>query len=180
MRKTLSWDSVVWMAAQLAWWATILKWLLVVWISTLLSKEPDLFAFVMLLTSQSSPSSMSLASCLVRFTFYFLGGFDINNLLFHSGTAQEYGGIIRHGAKILYAFAEATVPKITVITRKVTSPFQTLTSFRIADSDVFRLMEALMTLWVQNICEVMSITAGQQLKLPSWVQRWLEWNLCEI
>jgi propionyl-CoA carboxylase beta chain len=34
------------------------------------------------------------------------------------GTAQEYGGIIRHGAKLLYAFAEANVPKITVITRK--------------------------------------------------------------
>ena len=34
------------------------------------------------------------------------------------GTAQEYGGIIRHGAKILYAFAEATVPMITIITRK--------------------------------------------------------------
>src|SRR5688572_12716406 len=33
-------------------------------------------------------------------------------------TVQEYGGIIRHGAKLLYAFAEATVPKITVITRK--------------------------------------------------------------
>ncbi|XP_077927740.1 propionyl-CoA carboxylase beta chain, mitochondrial isoform X5 [Halichoerus grypus] len=33
-------------------------------------------------------------------------------------TAQEYGGIIRHGAKLLYAFAEATVPKVTVITRK--------------------------------------------------------------
>ncbi len=37
---------------------------------------------------------------------------------FMPGTAQEYGGIIRHGAKLLYAFAEATVPKITVITRK--------------------------------------------------------------
>lgn len=37
---------------------------------------------------------------------------------FLPGTAQEYGGIIRHGAKILYAYAEATVPKITVITRK--------------------------------------------------------------
>ena len=34
------------------------------------------------------------------------------------GTDQEYGGIIVHGAKLLYAFAEATVPKITVITRK--------------------------------------------------------------
>lgn len=34
------------------------------------------------------------------------------------GTAQEYGGIIRHGAKLLYAYSEATVPKITVILRK--------------------------------------------------------------
>ena len=37
---------------------------------------------------------------------------------FLPGTAQEWGGIITHGAKLLYAFAEATVPKITVITRK--------------------------------------------------------------
>mgnify|MGYP003349514698 CR=1 FL=1 len=37
---------------------------------------------------------------------------------FLPGTAQEYGGIIRHGAKLLYAFAEATVPKVTVVTRK--------------------------------------------------------------
>ncbi|PIO31102.1 hypothetical protein AB205_0209210 [Aquarana catesbeiana] len=37
---------------------------------------------------------------------------------FLPGTAQEYGGIIRHGAKLLFAFAEATVPKITIITRK--------------------------------------------------------------
>ena len=37
---------------------------------------------------------------------------------FLPGTAQEYGGIITHGAKLLYAFAEATVPKVTVITRK--------------------------------------------------------------
>ncbi|MGH7865624.1 MAG: carboxyl transferase domain-containing protein, partial [Candidatus Binataceae bacterium] len=34
------------------------------------------------------------------------------------GTQQEFGGIIRHGAKLLYAFCEATVPKVTVITRK--------------------------------------------------------------
>jgi len=34
------------------------------------------------------------------------------------GTAQEYGGIIRHGAKMLYAYSEATAPKITVILRK--------------------------------------------------------------
>jgi propionyl-CoA carboxylase beta chain len=37
---------------------------------------------------------------------------------FMPGTSQEYGGIIKHGAKLLYAYAEATVPKITVITRK--------------------------------------------------------------
>ena len=37
---------------------------------------------------------------------------------FLPGAAQEYGGIIRHGAKLLYAFCEATVPKLTVITRK--------------------------------------------------------------
>lgn len=37
---------------------------------------------------------------------------------FMPGTEQEYGGIIRHGAKLLYAYCEATVPKLTVITRK--------------------------------------------------------------
>ena len=37
---------------------------------------------------------------------------------FLPGTGQEYGGIIKHGAKLLYAFAESTVPKVTVITRK--------------------------------------------------------------
>jgi len=37
---------------------------------------------------------------------------------FLPGTTQEWGGIIRHGAKLLYAYCEATVPKLTVITRK--------------------------------------------------------------
>ena len=37
---------------------------------------------------------------------------------FLPGTEQEFGGIIKHGAKLLYAFSEATVPKITIITRK--------------------------------------------------------------
>src|SRR5262249_6473318 len=41
---------------------------------------------------------------------------DVPGLL--PGTAQEFGGIIKHGAKLLYAFAEATVPKLTVIARK--------------------------------------------------------------
>jgi len=48
---------------------------------------------------------------------------------FLPGTAQEYGGIIRHGAKLLYAFAEATVPKITVITRKVLLLFASADEF---------------------------------------------------
>ena len=37
---------------------------------------------------------------------------------FLPGTAQEYGGLIKHGAKLLFAYAQATVPKVTVITRK--------------------------------------------------------------
>ena len=37
---------------------------------------------------------------------------------FMPGTAQEYGGIIKHGAKLLYAYADCTVPKVTLITRK--------------------------------------------------------------
>ena len=37
---------------------------------------------------------------------------------FLPGVAQEYGGIIRHGAKVLYAYAEATSPKVSVVTRK--------------------------------------------------------------
>jgi propionyl-CoA carboxylase beta chain len=37
---------------------------------------------------------------------------------FMPGTRQEYGGLIKHGAKLLFAFAEATVPKVTLITRK--------------------------------------------------------------
>jgi len=41
---------------------------------------------------------------------------DVHGFL--PGTAQEFGGIIKHGAKLLFAFCEATVPKLTVITRK--------------------------------------------------------------
>jgi propionyl-CoA carboxylase beta chain len=37
---------------------------------------------------------------------------------FLPGTSQEYGGLIKHGAKLLFAYAEATVPKVTMITRK--------------------------------------------------------------
>lgn len=81
--------------------------------------------------------------CIIHFQCLFTGCLDINSSVkgarfvrfcdafniplvtfvdvpgFLPGTAQEYGGIIRHGAKLLFAYAEATVPKITVITRKV-------------------------------------------------------------
>ena len=62
----------------------------------------------------------SRAHCPVRFC----DAFNIPLVTFEDvpgflpGTRQEYGGIIRHGAKLLFAFAEATVPKLTVITRK--------------------------------------------------------------
>ncbi len=65
---------------------------------------------------------------------------------FLPGTAQEYGGIIRHGAKLLYAFAEATVPKITIITRKVylvITFFRKTFHYKIGNN--FRLMEERMT-----------------------------------
>jgi len=57
-------------------------------------------------------------------TLFFISIIDKTHYSWHFnfifvGTGQEYGGIIRHGAKLLYAFAEATVPKITIITRKV-------------------------------------------------------------
>ncbi len=54
----------------------------------------------------------------------FCDAFNIPLIIFEDvpgflpGTQQEYGGIIKHGAKLLYAFSEATVPKITIITRK--------------------------------------------------------------
>jgi propionyl-CoA carboxylase beta chain len=74
---------------------------------------------------------MVLAGCLdinaskkaARF-IRFCDSFDIPILTFVDvpgflpGVAQEYGGIIKHGAKLLFAYAEATVPKVTVITRK--------------------------------------------------------------
>jgi propionyl-CoA carboxylase beta chain len=64
--------------------------------------------------------SSSKAARFVRFC----DAFNIPILTFEDvpgflpGTAQEFGGIIRHGAKLLYAYAEATVPKITIVTRK--------------------------------------------------------------
>ena len=55
---------------------------------------------------------------------------------FLPGTHQEYGGIIRHGAKVLYAFSEATVPKITVITRKAFGGAYVVMSSKYLGTDV--------------------------------------------
>ena len=55
---------------------------------------------------------------------------------FLPGTHQEYGGIIRHGAKVLYAFSEATVPKITVVTRKAYGGAYVVMSSKYLGTDV--------------------------------------------
>jgi propionyl-CoA carboxylase beta chain len=55
---------------------------------------------------------------------------------FLPGTHQEYGGIIRHGAKVLYAFSEATVPKITIITRKAYGGAYVVMSSKFLGTDV--------------------------------------------
>jgi propionyl-CoA carboxylase beta chain len=64
----------------------------------------------------SSIKAARFVRCCDAFNVPLLTLVDVPGFL--PGTAQEYGGIIRNGAKLLYAFAEATVPKVTVITRK--------------------------------------------------------------
>ena len=63
----------------------------------------------------SDKSSRFIRTC-DAFNIPILSLVDVPGFL--PGTSQEYGGIIRHGAKMLYAYSEATVPKITLITRK--------------------------------------------------------------
>ena len=55
---------------------------------------------------------------------------------FLPGTHQEYGGIIRHGAKLLYAFSEATVPKVTIVTRKAYGGAYVVMSSKFLGTDV--------------------------------------------
>src|SRR5579884_2375311 len=64
----------------------------------------------------SSVKGARFVRCCDAFNIPILTFEDVPGFL--PGTGQEFGGIIRHGAKLLYAYAEATVPKITVITRK--------------------------------------------------------------
>jgi propionyl-CoA carboxylase beta chain len=65
---------------------------------------------------EASPQGRALRALLRCFNIPILTFVDVPGFL--PGTAQEYGGIIKHGAKLLFAYAEATVPKVTVITRK--------------------------------------------------------------
>ena len=53
---------------------------------------------------------------MIHFLFRIVTFVDVPGFL--PGTDQEYGGLIKNGAKLLYAYAEATVPKVTIITRK--------------------------------------------------------------
>jgi propionyl-CoA carboxylase beta chain len=55
---------------------------------------------------------------------------------FLPGVAQEHGGIIRHGAKLLYAYSEATVPKVTIITRKAYGGAYVVMSSKYLGTDV--------------------------------------------
>jgi acetyl-CoA carboxylase carboxyltransferase component len=64
----------------------------------------------------SSVKAARFVRCCDAFNIPIVTFVDVPGFL--PGTQQEYGGIIRHGAKLLYAYCEATVPKLTVITRK--------------------------------------------------------------
>ena len=80
----------------------------------IVANQPKVFAGV--LDINSSIKAARFVRFCDAFNIPLLTFVDVPGFL--PGTAQEYGGIIKHGAKLLYAFAEATVPKITVITRK--------------------------------------------------------------
>jgi acetyl-CoA carboxylase carboxyltransferase component len=68
------------------------------------------------LNIEASEKAARFVRCCDAFNVPIVTFVDVPGFL--PGTEQEYNGIIRHGAKLLYAFAEATVPRLTVITRK--------------------------------------------------------------
>jgi propionyl-CoA carboxylase beta chain len=80
----------------------------------IVANQPNVLAGV--LDTQSSVKGARFVRFCDAFNIPLVTFVDVPGFL--PGTDQEYGGIILHGAKLLYAFAEATVPKITVITRK--------------------------------------------------------------
>ncbi|MBT3584260.1 MAG: acyl-CoA carboxylase subunit beta [Halobacteriovoraceae bacterium] len=80
----------------------------------IIANQPQILAGVLDIDS-SNKAARFIRFC-DAFDIPFLTLVDVPGFL--PGTVQEYGGIIKHGSKLLYAFAEATVPKITLITRK--------------------------------------------------------------
>jgi len=80
----------------------------------IVANQPDVLAGV--LDINSSVKGARFVRFCEAFNIPLITFVDVPGFL--PGTAQEFGGIIKHGAKLLYAFCEATVPKITVITRK--------------------------------------------------------------
>jgi propionyl-CoA carboxylase beta chain len=80
----------------------------------IVANQPDILAGV--LDISSSVKGARFVRFCDAFNIPLITFVDVPGFL--PGTAQEFGGIIKHGAKLLYAFCEATVPKITVITRK--------------------------------------------------------------
>jgi propionyl-CoA carboxylase beta chain len=80
----------------------------------IVANQPKVMAGV--LDIESSIKGARFVRCCDAYNIPLVTFVDVPGFL--PGTAQEFGGIIKHGAKLLYAFAEATVPKLTVITRK--------------------------------------------------------------
>jgi acetyl-CoA carboxylase carboxyltransferase component len=80
----------------------------------IVANQPKALAGV--LDINASIKAARFVRCCDAFNIPLLTFVDVPGFL--PGTSQEWGGIIKHGAKLLYAYAEATVPKITVITRK--------------------------------------------------------------
>ena len=80
----------------------------------LVAKQPQLQSWTLDITS-STKSARFVRFC-DAFNIPLIAFVDVPGFL--PGTEQEFGGIIRHGSKLLYAFSEATVPRMTVITRK--------------------------------------------------------------
>lgn len=83
---------------------------------------------------------------------------------FLPGTAKEHGGIIRHGAKLLYAYAEATVPKIAIITRKAYGGAYDAMSSKHLRGDMNVTQSFFSNITFHSI-------RGLQEKLRSWVRK---------
>ena len=102
---------------QPRWAANIHRWLRAMSAGTAWASSPISLLFLRApWTSMRPDKAARFVRTCDAFNVPLLTFVDVPGFL--PGVAQEHGGIIRHGAKLLYAYAEATVPKVTVITRK--------------------------------------------------------------